>query len=192
MTPCSDLSPAAWITSSDVPWHQLVTFGPQVFRSYARLRFLPDPTGPRHGEPTELIEPDAPHEFDLVGLALLALGEHTQTGDHLYGCVWDGWGTPPALVDLPKVVVPNRSYFLFSGTLRDFADWGADRPDDAMAGELPLPAFIWPEDRAWCIARDVDPHYAGIGAAPEAIDQLVAHPGLDVVVADPTQRQPSY
>ena len=63
---------------SDVPWYQLVAFGPQAFRGYARLRFLPDPTAPGQ-EPTGFLGPDAPSENDLLGLALAVLGEHTHT-----------------------------------------------------------------------------------------------------------------
>jgi hypothetical protein len=37
------------------------------------------------------------------------------------------------------------------------------------------------------IPEDVDPHYTGIAAAPAAIDDLPAHPHLDVVPADPAQ-----
>ena len=61
-----------------------------------------------------------------------------------------------------------------------------------LALDMPDPAFIWPADHAWCIANDVDPHWIGIGADTPAIDQLVAHPLLDVVPADPRQEQPYY
>jgi hypothetical protein len=57
---------------------------------------------------------------------------------------------------------------------------------------MPDLAFIWPADRAWCVANDVDPHWAGIGADVSAIDQLLADPRLDVVPADPREDQPSY
>jgi hypothetical protein len=39
----ADVSPASWITDSEIPWPQLVTFGPPGFAAYARLRFLRDP-----------------------------------------------------------------------------------------------------------------------------------------------------
>ncbi|WP_432489426.1 hypothetical protein [Kineococcus sp. SYSU DK018] len=92
----------------------------------------------------------------------------------------------PALVRLPE-----RDYYLFEGSIDDFGDWGpalAQPPTDYA----PEPAFTWPADHAWCIARDVDPHYAGIGAVPAAIEALIQHPGLDVVAADPAQEQPHY
>jgi hypothetical protein len=41
---CSDLSPANWIVTSDLPWKRLVSFGPADFAAYARVRFIPEPT----------------------------------------------------------------------------------------------------------------------------------------------------
>ena len=52
--------------------------------------------------------------------------------------------------------------------------------------------FIWPADHAWCVAHDVDPHYAGIGASSAAVADLLAQPDLDVVPADPRVEQPYY
>jgi hypothetical protein len=54
------------------------------------------------------------------------------------------------------------------------------------------PAFVWPADHAWCFASDVDPHWAGIGADRKVVDRLVADRNLDVVHADPEERQPTY
>ena len=50
LTFCWDLSAADWIARSDLPWSQLVSFGPAGFDGYARLRFLPDPAYPGQSE----------------------------------------------------------------------------------------------------------------------------------------------
>ncbi len=192
LDPCRDLSPAAWITSAGIPWHQLVTFGPQAFESYAHLRFLPDPDAPGQEEADALVDPDVPGEDDLLGRALTVLGDHTHTPDDEYFCVWDGWGRPPSLKGMPVVAVPHRRYLMFRGTLTDYADWVSPGTAGLAAEGLAPPALIWPADRAWCVARDVDPHYAGIGATRRAVARLVAHPVLDVVPADPTRQQPTY
>jgi len=100
---------------------------------------------------------------------------------------------PPSVLDGPKVRVPHRAYFLFRGALADVGDWGAAEmwPGQPRLGML-VPAFVWPADRAWCVTNDVDPHWAGIGAATSAIDGLVADPRLDVVHADPEDDPPYY
>ncbi len=106
----------------------------------------------------------------------------------------DGSDDPPSALAAPKVVIPHRAYFLFHGTVSDLGDWGGldeTRPVQPRPNNF-NPAFIWPADHAWCIANDVDPHWAGIGAGTPAIDQLVSDPFLDVVPADPHQDQPRY
>jgi hypothetical protein len=192
LTPCSDLSAADWITATDQSWQELAGFGPAGFPAYARLRFLPDPVYEGQSENDVDIDGDAPTETAQLRAVLETLTGHTRTPDDCYFCLWDGWGSDIVLQG-PKVVVPNRAYFLFRGSRADLGDWGAA---EAWPGQprrhVPDPAFIWPADHAWCVANDVDPHWAGIGADVSAIDQLLADPGLDVVRADPHEDQPAY
>lgn len=100
---------------------------------------------------------------------------------------------PTAPHSQAPVVVPNRAYFLFRGRLADVYHWG---DTEMWAGQTrlrpPHPAFVWPTDHAWCVASDVDPHWAGIGADTHVIDQLVSDARLDVVPADPNAEQPAY
>ena len=221
LTPCSDLWAAGWIMFSDRLWQQLVGFGPAGFRAYARLRFLPDPAYEGQSEDDVDVDEDAPTETAQLRAALETLTRHTRTPDDCYFCLWDGWGSdiegggnvfiadwqtrivrpgpqvapafPPSVLHGPKVDVPNRAYYLFRGSVTDFGDWGAaeEWPGQPRL-HMPDPAFIWPADHTWCIANDVDPHWAGIGADVSTIDQLLADPRLDVVAADPRQDQPAY
>lgn len=129
-------------------------------------------------------------------------GDGLRIADFATGTVTRGPTLAPAFDDAvlqgPKVSIPIRSipirdYFLFRGSLSDFGDWGAaDYLPGMPRTNMPNPGFIWPADHAWCVASDVDPHWAGIGAPVAAIDELMAAPGLDIVRADPTQRQPRY
>ncbi|GAB2587095.1 hypothetical protein Aab01nite_50650 [Paractinoplanes abujensis] len=209
LVPQSDLSPATWLTTDARPWHEQVTFGPGGLPAYARLRFIPDPAYAGQSETdadtdTDTDE-DGPSETDQLRTVLETLARYTTTPGDCYYCLWEGWGTdiwgdhriapafPPAVLNGPRVELPHRSYFLFRGPLTDFAQWGAA---DMWPGQprfgMPDPAFMWPADHAWCIARDVDPHWAGIGAPTTAIAELIADPRIDVVPADPAQPQPAY
>jgi hypothetical protein len=195
LRPCSSPSAAAWITSSDLAWHRLVGLGPSGFDAYARLRFLPDPL--YNGQPEITLDnPEAPSEHELLHTTLEVLRQHTTTTDEVYFCLWDGWGSdafPPSVLNGVRVVVPNRAYFMLRGTLSDFGTWHAPETPATQPGfDLPDPAFIWPGDHAWCIANDVDPHYAGIGATSRAVQQLLAHPELDIVSTDPGKEPPYY
>lgn len=189
LTQCSDLSPAAWIVDDGRPWQQLVTFGPAGFPAYARLRFLSDPVRPGQSENEAGPPADAGSEIDQLRSLLGQLAPHTGTPDECFFCVWDGWGD---LVGA-QVVVPHRAYFLFEGRLSDIGTWGvADLGSGGPRTGMQVPAFVWPADHAWCVAKDVDPHWAGIGADQAVIDRLVDGSGLDVVHADPDEDQPSY
>lgn len=221
LTPCSDPSPADWITGSVLPKWDPALFGPDCFPGHVRLRFLPDPAYPGQAEVDAATADDAPTESDLLRTALTVLAGHTGTPDDCFFALWDGWGSdleggdgawlvdeetravtkgpriapafPASVMDGPKLHIPDRAYFLFRGKLSDFGDWGAA---DMWPGQprfsMPNPALIWPADHAWCIANDVDPHWAGIAAGAEAIGHLLATPGLDLVRADPGEEQPYY
>ena len=192
LRPCSSASAAGWLTSSDMPWHQLVALGPSGFDAYARLRFLPDPL--YTGQPEIRLGQGAPSEHELLRVVLEVLRLHTGAPNDVYFCLWDGWGGyPPLLLNCPRVGVPNRSYFLIHGTLSDFGDWDVVGISPGHPRfDMPDPAFIWPADHAWSIANDVDPHYAGIGATSAAVEHLLTRPRLDVVSADPRVEQPHY
>lgn len=198
---CNSSSAATWLTRSNLPWQQLATFGPADFDSYVRLRFIPDPAGKGQRE-TDATKPRLT-EAEILLLTTRTLRDFTETPEHCYYCIWDGWGLENStrigeytwgnLVefakDVSKVTIPHRSYYLLEGALSDFAGWV--RSDDS-ASNAPIPAFIWPAGHEWCVAKDVDPHYAGIGASLEAAQQLVSHPRLDAVYCDPAGEQPSY
>lgn len=204
LTWCSDVSAAAWVTASDLPWQQVVEFGPSGFAAYARLRFIPDPAYKGQRENDVDIDEDHPLEMESLRAALDVLAGHTRTPHDCYFCLWEGWGFgsrddakrippafPPMVLDGPKVVVPHRAYFLFQGALSDVGHWG--EADSWRGGHgTYLPAFVWPADHAWCIAKDVDPHWAGIGANPQAIDQLRTDSRIDVVPANPHEEPPRY
>jgi hypothetical protein len=169
---------AGWIVDSDLPWQQLVGFGPAGFDSHARLRFLPDPVGPGRSEN----DADAGRRTNQLPALLRGAGHPRPR-----------WApqpvASPSMPELPKVVVPHRAYWLFRGPLGDVGTWdtaqgwpGRRRLDAAG------PAFVWPADHAWCVAQDVDPHWAGIGGTRGLIARLITDPRLDVVPADPTMR----
>lgn len=227
LTWCPDTSPARWITDSDVPWDRLVSFGPDVFRAHARLRFLPDPDYPGQSENDVEQQDGALSDGEQLRIALQVLAAHTRASSDCFFCVWEGFandtvavpddapviddpaeiaeleraGFQPArlpagsesLPPFPKVVVPHRAYWLFRGPWTDLGAWDTaqDWPDRVRL-EGTEPAFVWPADHAWCVANDVDPHWAGIGASRHAIDDLVADLRLDVVDADPRDAQPAY
>jgi hypothetical protein len=168
--------------NSGTPPDQLITFGPAGFEAYARLRYIPDPTHPGQQENDAAIPDDHPRDESQSNRALGILAAFTDTPKECYFCFWEGMGghfLAPAVPQGPMVSVARlRRYVLFNG-----------RAWDELSE---VPAFVWPADRRWCFASDVDPHWAGIGAERAAIDRLLDDSELDVVEARPDETPPAY
>jgi hypothetical protein len=185
-----DVAAADWIVRSPTPWEQLVTFGPAGHPAYARLRYVPDPVAPGQDEADVELPPDHPSDLARVRRALHLLAGHTATPDDCWFLLWEGYSDmelPAAVRRGPLVELPHRTCALVRGAVADIDGWAADL---GLTGTCP-PAMAWPADRSWCLASDVDPHWAGIGASAAAVDALLAEPGLDVVRARPAQEQPT-
>ncbi|GAA2676452.1 hypothetical protein [Actinoplanes palleronii] len=202
LTPCTDLSAARWLMDDPQPWgFQLLTVGPAGFPAYARLRFLPEPEYP--GPDAADVADEVPSETEQLRTVLTVLAGHTTTPDACWFALWDGWGSdihgsatvapafPPEVLDGPRLQLWGRAYYLFCGALTDFGDWGgAEMWPGQPRFAMPDPGFIWPADRAWCVANDVDPPWAGLSGSVPAVDEVVALAGVDVVRVDPERDRP--
>ncbi|KRD44068.1 hypothetical protein ASE38_07805 [Cellulomonas sp. Root930] len=166
------------------------------------------PLGQRVAEPGEWSggEP-AEGSLGATELRTLAdvLGRHT-VGD-LVVAFWEGtsreggmqlvaWiGEPPALgpapPDLapevlhgPKLELPHRAYVLFRGRPSDLealADGRARADVDPFRPGWRTPNLLWPDDRSWCLATEVDLDSTVVGGSRELVDDLLAASDLEVV-----------
>jgi len=175
---------ADWIVHNAIDPGRLITYGPAGFDAYARLRFLRDPA--YVGEPeggTEPLDISPRMQLEVLGRAVDALIPFTSSPDRGYFCVWESGVTSPSAMprEHARIEVPWRDSFLIEGPLPELGAWY----EDLLLDAYDHPSFIWPADHAWCIAADVDPHWAGIGASAAAIEGLLQAPGLDCVPADP-------
>jgi hypothetical protein len=187
---CTDLSAVDWIVRSETPWWQLLTFGPDVFEASARLRLIPDPTAPGQFEGD--VE-DEPVHVDSAGAwtrrALRVLSRWTTTRERIYFVVWLGDGMSDDVPPGPTFDLPYRPECAL--LVGDASDLEPGR--SVLSERRPRPpAMVWPDDRSWVLACDVDPHCAGIGAPSDAVEALIAATGIDVVPADPRAEQPGY
>lgn len=190
LTMCQELEVFNWIAHSDTPLWQLIYFGPRGFAASARLRFIPDPTGPGQAEADADVGEAHPPDIAQMQRALRLLAGSTEPSMDWYFCVWDGYGeiTRPTNSAPRYVAVPHRRYALLQGDLSDVDTWS-----EQLGHEVDFPpAFAWPADQSCCFASDVDPHWAGIGGSQDAIDRLVRDEILDVVPVDPEADQPVY
>jgi hypothetical protein len=127
-----------------------------------------------------------------AGALIPLLAAHTSTPDRCWFCLWEGYGyltggtavsyfwpvgtpkPPPERLRPPqpklsksRVRLPHRDYVLFTGSVTAAGGW-----EDG-------PNLWWPDDRAWCVASEIDLNYTYIGGSHELIAAIVGDPTLD-------------
>ncbi len=108
------------------------------------------------------------------------LAEFTTTPEVCWICLWESLGgldLIPGFDELARVSGPGRRYLLFRGPIRVMTA-GTDDPDP---GWPDYPQLWWPDDRAWCVATDIDLDSTYVGASRECVARLLADPDLEVV-----------
>lgn len=176
LKPLTDLSAADWFVQADADVWTKICLGPPGYEAYARVSFLPD-------------DDDAYHcDRETMAIALDALAPHTTTPEQIFVGIWHGWGSwdePSRLArHRPRLSVSDhrgeiRDYVLLEGPL-DGALTRESLGLDPAHGGAPTPHLLWPADRAWFIASDVDPDWFGISGPQAVIDELMAVDGLDI------------
>jgi len=140
----SDL-PAEWLLTAQADWWDLVRYGPPGFDVYLRIAF---------GTPFE----DG-GELPAFREALAVLARHTTTPLLGYAAVWEGCLNSDWAPTAPRVLVPKRTMLLFTGPideLRDAPKAARGDLDVVPQGDYQEPHLVWPEDRDWCLACEVD------------------------------------
>jgi hypothetical protein len=108
---------------------------------------------------------------------------HTSTPGKCWFAFWDGWAEPRVPAEgVPKLTVPLRSMLLMSGPLAAAATSITPYPRDQLAN------LWWPDDRAWCVASDIDLLTTYIGATKECVGAILAADDLEVMLVPPDQR----
>jgi hypothetical protein len=144
---------------------------------------------PRHGS----LEPDDARALIDV------LGRHTSTPSRCWFCIWDGYGwgdeaslahraglagrlaDPPIPAEVragPRVRLPWRDYYLYSGPL-----------DAALAfvdSEGQTPNLFWPDDRAWCVASEIDLSSTYVAGSRRLAAELEEDHRIEAIAVEPT------
>ena len=162
LRPADNADAARWLLAADVDWSDLVRFGPPCFDAYARVAFT---------QPSDDVDPVG--ELPSLRTALMTLTSFTATPDSGYAAIWEGWsgGWSPRA---PRVAIPHREMLLFTGPLTALRD----APALAWLGTteeygFQEPHLVWPSDRAWCLACDVDEEIEfTVGCSAEAAEVL--------------------
>ncbi len=102
---------------------------------------------------------------------------------------------PPEATGNSMVRLPFRDYLLFEGPLAAVGELGAVvtwDPGGQRSFEDHTPSLWWPDDRAWCAGNEVDASWTCVGGSRALIDELLAHPELEVLELDPALETSPY
>ena len=103
----------------------------------------------------------------------------TSTPDRCFFCLWDGYGNIDTRLYKTdsRVNAPGREYLLFRGpidTIMAFLDGDGPFWRDS-------PNIWWPEDKAWCVATDIDLCDTYIGGVGDCIEAVLNNPNLEAL-----------
>ena len=108
-----------------------------------------------------------------------ALRSFTSTPANCFFCLWEGYGNINTRLykASSRVRAPGRDYLLFRGPI--------DAIMAFLAGDRPFwgdsPNIWWPEDRAWCVATDIDLYDTYVGGIEECIEAILNNPDLEAL-----------
>lgn len=162
------LEPVRW--SEVASWSGRTVHPMMQFHRIANLPAHPGQRAPTWGGvPSEGSLPAA------EGQRLVAiLRAFTATPDRCYLGLWEGYGVPElnAFAKLPELTLPHRAYFLFLGPI--------DAVTSLSLGDFQHPPNLWwPEDRAWCVATEIDLSETYLAASESCVKRVIADPGLE-------------
>ena len=200
----------AFTREREVRWSEVAAWSGRVIHPEVQFHTLV-PSRPRNEPGTEpFVFPPRNGvlpEPQVRALAAL-LARHTSARGNCWFCLWDGYGYFDARpfvrayfykdswvgrltrwrnehvrvsIRKPKTrrvpgrrVTPNpqRSYLLFRGPITKAAGW-----EDG-------PNIWWPDDRAWCVASEIDFAYTYVGGSKELIEKILHHPALEALTSD--------
>ena len=185
----NDPSVGDWIKDSLDEWIwgetlKLDSIIPHGFESYISIRNAEDDSG--HGK----ISPQV--MSDLIEV----LNKFTQPSTPCYIGFWEGygiWDTPGYFVlggdhedarrlseahfvtlpdgseSSPKLELPNRNYILMRGILSESLKLGSGTWDWFIPQS---PNLLWPPDRSWCVAAEIDFNVSLIGGSASLIEHI--------------------
>ncbi|WP_432483482.1 hypothetical protein [Kineococcus esterisolvens] len=124
-----------------------------------------------------------------------------------YQALWEGWGwltgasalvlafsegpgphapepvpaTPPDVLEealnAPRLPLPGRDHVLLTGPLHAALATGHQVTDDWFSPQSPN--LLWPADRSWCLASEIDFDSTLIGGPAQLIDAILAAPAVE-------------
>ena len=122
----------------------------------------------------------------VARVAMQVLRGHTTTPERCWFATWEGWGGLADFVTTaPAFDLPHRTYLLVAGPIEAALESVINPPPEVVELGLPWPHYQsanlwWPDDRAWCLATEIDFESTYVAATRTCVDQLLADEHLEV------------
>jgi len=120
---------------------------------------------------------------DEIELIVPLLAAHTATPDACWFASWEGWGDIRADVASAPKFDALRTYHLLSGPIEAATESVTVHTDQSAS-------VWWPDDRAWCVATEIDFDTTYIGCDEACRREVLRFPGIEAFVVDPAARGP--
>lgn len=160
LTPAPGTAPARWLVEGITTFAESVlSLVPDGFDAYVRIRH---PYALGRPPLAGTLEPEAARAVAAI------LARHTTTPERCWFGVWEGWGAEYAFdrASAATFVLPHRRYHLAAGPAAAAGTSVLVPPWEQTA------SLWWPEDRAWCVATEVDLFSTFVGCAAAAAEEL--------------------
>lgn len=183
----SDGTPVRWETVA--AWSGGTVHGLAEFEALARRREPTSPPAPFRTPPSDGALPPAIVD-DLGEL----LRRHTATLDWCFFGVWEGYGwldwMAPDRPRAARLSLPNRTYLLFEGPLGSVVELGwssgaSERTPSVARFHRESPNLIWPADRSWFVASEIDLDSTFVGGSMALVEELIGDGRFDAWPASP-------
>ena len=105
------------------------------------------------------------------------LKEFTSTPNLCYFFVWEGWGflDPGRYKNASRLRFPGQDYLLFRGHLDAVMSFLDD------SGWSQSPSIWWSDDRAWCVATEIDNPDTYVGGSDVCIERILSCRDLEAL-----------
>jgi hypothetical protein len=174
--------------SSDVRWAEIATATGRRLGPTTQYRELIDwrADANQQSPPAPWREPDRGSlQLDECTAMADVLARHTSTPEHCWFCLWEGYGSAWTTLNelalvAPRVVLEHRACLLFRGPV-----WAATSFREPPWFQSPT--LWWPDDRAWCVASELDIYSTYVAGTKASIAALAAHSALEIIEVAPHQ-----
>lgn len=111
------------------------------------------------------------------------LPSHTLTPELCWFAVWEGYADVRIrMKGAPMFSVPERNLFLLKGAVHDVLTTLSE-----VEWIYRSPNLWWPDDRAWCVATEIDFAWSYIGGTSACIERILGDPELEALPTKPEQ-----